>query len=47
MTPELWDMHVHLDFMHDPEEIVREAEAQMLNMAGIEKNPETEGSGSV
>ena len=34
-------------FAEEEERIVREAEAQMLNMAGIEKNPETEGSGSV
>lgn len=40
MTPALWDMHVHLDFMRDMPEVVREAEAIGLGMFAVTVTPQ-------
>ena len=40
MTLRLWDAHVHLDFMRDPREIAREAEALGFGMFAVTVTPQ-------
>ena len=39
-APTLWDTHVHLDFMRNPREVAREAEALGLGMLAVTVTPE-------
>lgn len=39
MKPSIWDMHVHLDFMNDADEIVREADELGLGLYGVTVTP--------
>ena len=40
MKPSIWDMHVHLDFMNDANEIVKEAEELGLGIYGVTVTPQ-------
>ena len=39
MKPSIWDMHVHLDFMNDADEIVKEADELGLGLYGVTVAP--------
>lgn len=40
MNPTLWDMHVHLDFMHNADEILKAAEELGLGLFGVTVTPQ-------
>ena len=40
MTPTIWDMHVHLDFMHNAQEVAHEAAQLGLGMLAVTVTPE-------
>ncbi len=40
MKPTIWDMHVHLDFMNDADEIGKEAEKLGLGLFGVTVTPQ-------
>ena len=40
MRPALWDMHVHLDFISNAAEVIREAEAAGLGMLAVTVTPQ-------